>query len=391
MDADSSPVISFGSDVNATLTETSGMWSGMTYTATYSVTDGNQEAPGIDVMTVSALDMSGNLQVASNLDGLFSVDNLNPTVTALAVGNDMLADANTGSAFTITLTFSEGMGVDEPTIDFPEGTLTSSLTYNGGTWITANTFEAEYTALDAGVEIWDIDVEAVGAVDAVGNDQASDYTEFDVFDIDTRNPTVLLLSANTYNITSANIGTGGFTLATVFDEAMSDGTDPVITFPDEDPTPVITYSGGSSEWLNNTTFSSVYNVATDLITIQDIDVNVANATDAAGNEVEAYDIEDYFDIHTIVSVGNLDELSGVKVFPNPVHTGDVITVEWTDMPGEMSIQLYNVVGQQISKDEINGNVSGRHTIDTSGLSAGMYFVHLNSEKGQLMLNVQVVK
>ncbi len=81
-----------------------------------------------------------------------------------------------------------------------------------------------------------------------------------------------------------------------FDEAMDTGIDPTISFPVEDPSNTLTYSGGL--WDDNLNFTGSYLISDVDELLSNIDVRVNDAQDAAGNLMSTYDAADVFNIDT---------------------------------------------------------------------------------------------
>ena len=72
----------------------------------------------------------------------------------------------------------------------------------------------------------------------------------------------------------------------------------------------------------------------------------------------------------------------ITVFPNPVK--DFLNIKVTGSLDIKNIEIYNMLGKQIKS---YSNSFGR--IDVSGLSNGMYFLKLNTNKGVLQKNILV--
>jgi photosystem II stability/assembly factor-like uncharacterized protein len=62
-------------------------------------------------------------------------------------------------------------------------------------------------------------------------------------------------------------------------------------------------------------------------------------------------------------------------YPNPAR--ETLSIETTAFFGETTLALYNMNGQEVLKDQITNN---KTTIDLSGLTSGVYFLKLMSEK-----------
>ncbi|MBX7052523.1 MAG: T9SS type A sorting domain-containing protein [Flavobacteriales bacterium] len=391
------PTINFtGSDISSSLilTATSG-WTDMdTYTAVYYVNDQNIDVNGIGIQVLGVEDFSGNQMIEFNADDMLDIDTRNPQIVSLNVNETVLADADAGaSALNITFTFDEDMDTDtDPAVVFAASAdpLASSLTAQGGNWTDATHYVANYTLADAGEEIWDIDVTATGAADASGNAQEVSYSADGVFSIDTKNPTLVLATANTYNITSSFSGANGFTIATLFDEPMNTSTDPVVTFPNENPSAALT-SVSSQDWISSTSHSTSYTVANVLTSIPDVDVAISGASDAAGNAATASNQPDFFSVNIIISVNELSPEHQVNIYPNPTQSGNNVYLEWNKVPTGLQVDVFDSNGKLIwSKHAISASEK-KIAIETNGLSTGLYFVHINSDEGKAVYNISITK
>ena len=314
------------------LSNPAGMWSNanQTYTVTYDVTDNAADMFNIDVDVNGAQDVAGNNQAANyDADNNFSIKLSNPTVTLATTNLTTIIDANAGAGtFTISLTFSETMdGVTNPVISFPNAGGQTTLTTNSNTWNATNdVFSLAYTVTDNNENIPNIDIRAINARDSYGN-LMQQYDESAKFNIDMRNPAVSAVTVNANPVADANVGTGSFTLTVDYDENMNTGVNPVISFPTvgEDPTVnTLTYVGASSYWASNTRFVAVYDVTDANETIQNIDIRISGAQDAAGNTQDQYDDSDYLNVDT--ENPNVSSIS-VNIDPvTDVNAGATFTV-----------------------------------------------------------------
>jgi len=288
MDTGTDPVISFptsGEDAEAnTLSYNSGTWASNTqFVATYDVTDANETISNIDVRVTNARDAAGNLQQQYDDADYLNIDTENPTVSSITVNTNPITDTDAGGTFSITIIFNEDMdGSVDPNINFPVENPGSTLSASGGSWSNSTTYVVDYSINDADQELPDIDIQVSGARDIAGNTQVAN-TQNDVFSIDMNAPTVSGISASPVTITDGDVGGNTFSLTIDYSEIMNTGTNPTISFPTagEDPTSTITFSTGT--WNTNTQYVAQYNVADNEDNIANIDIQIAGATDAAGN------------------------------------------------------------------------------------------------------------
>ena len=70
------------------------------------------------------------------------------------------------------------------------------------------------------------------------------------------------------------------------------------------------------------------------------------------------------------------EKSLVRLFPNPVKSGDQLRVE-INFSESIQIEIYNIVGEKIQANFISSSASGIISIDTNGMSTGQYIVKIS--------------
>lgn len=391
------PVITFnGGEIGNTLvlTNNSG-WSDMnTYSAIYHVNDENISVNSLGISVSGIQDYAGNSMNAFDAANMLDIDTKNPSVSMMSGNENILADEHVGtSTFSITIAFDEAMNTAiDPVITMSSATdpFASSLENEGGSWTDDNHFVAEYSLQDAGEEIWNISVSTSGAVDAMGNEQESAYTSNGLFSIDTKNPELVVSSANTYNVTSSFAGQDGFTIVTTYSEPMNQSIDPQITFPVENPNAALT-SVSSQDWIGNNVHSTSYQVSNVLSSIPNIDVQVSGASDIAGNLASSVTYADFFSVNIIVSVNELDEAHQIRIYPNPVSNGNQINLEWKNTPNQLHVDMYNATGELVFTRGSVSSSDKKLMIDTNNLSSGIYFIHINSEKGRAVYNISITR
>jgi len=84
-----------------------------------------------------------------------------------------------------------------------------------------------------------------------------------------------------------------------------------------------------------------------------------------------------FDVETF-GVEDNDFADNFKVYPNPVEN-DQITIQATNMSGEVNISLSNMLGQRVmsTKGELTGN--GEMTLDIGDQQSGVYFIEVGQD------------
>ncbi|MFZ6051357.1 T9SS type A sorting domain-containing protein [Halocola ammonii] len=398
MDTSVDPSFSFPADdpTENSLTFVSGTWTdNTTYSLEFDVSDTFEELMDITLQVNGAQNLEGENQEPLVMTNAFYLDTRNPMVQSLSTSQEVITDADLGTAnFTISVSFDEEMDPGVlPEFVFVNGAANGTFVLNEteSEWLDEFTFSAVFDIEDENVEAENASIQSISGIDHFGNEQIF-FEESNVLTIDTKNPDVEFLSSNTYTILQENVGDSNFSIQAVFSEEMDTSTDATIGFPQEDPTSVISLNTDETGWLNAFTFVARYNVASSLAVIEDIDVNITGVQDLLGNPENEIQIPDYFTINmdTTSSVGEFDSpLAQVKIYPNPSATGNPIVVE---LPGgfntETDLVLYTPQGKTVYSKEFR-NQSGDLLIETEGLSAGLYFLQLRTKNNKKTFKVQI--
>lgn len=370
----------------------SGWLSTTSYTAVYDVADVNLAAVAVEIESIAAQDPAGNEQNIAVVSDAFMLDTDNPALNDVTMNDYQIADVNAGSGtITFTLVFSEGMDQTQtPSLDFtggdPSGSLSVNVAESG--WMNANTYEAVYDVADIDIEMDGLGFTISNLDDANGNPQMM-ISEPEVFAIDTRNPQLIILSANDYELTIDDTGAATFELIMIFDETMNTNSNPILLFPSENPLSIISANTTESGWINSTTYSAVYNVAGTEVTLMNIDVSVAASLDLAGNLLTTAAYEDFFDINiTSVGVAELGSTDGL-LFPNPALSGQSFSIRLGENTAPTRLEIYSVSGQLVHAEQPIAQ-AGNITV-SADLAEGVYFVNLMTDKGMLNMKLQVIR
>lgn len=92
------------------------------------------------------------------------------------------------------------------------------------------------------------------------------------------------------------------------------------------------------------------------------------------------------DCDTTTGISNMVppyEETKITVFPNPTHALTTVLLNQGPQNGEVSIEFYNLTGQQVQAKthQLNSYGYGEWQIDCSGFSPGIYFYQVKSENG----------
>jgi hypothetical protein len=369
--------------------QASGWLSPTQYRVIYSVQDNNEEYNNIVMQLSSAKDSKGNIQNPYNAIDQFEVDLKNPLVTAITFSENLVSDQNLGG-ITATIEFDDDMDPNtDGLLSFPNDDIAAAgLSFTSGLWTASDTYVVSLDVNDAGVEVDDIDALFDGAKDNAGNDLAVEFAVSNAFSVDTKNPQVVFVGTNNSNILAGDDGTS-FTITAGFDEAMDESANPVISFPVENPTAVI--AAGSSSWPGSTIYQQDYMVTNVQLILPNIDVQVANAKDLAGNLCVLNIEANLFDITTGVGVVEFTEANGLVVYPNPVDRGNEVIVQWQGDANNVGYVLYNVLGEKVMVQTATNQSGNNLHIQTDNLSTGMYMLQMEMDGQYKVINVQVIR
>ena len=359
-----------------------------TYVAQYIVLDGNTEAASISLSASGVSDIHGNVQMESTLNNAFSIDTKNPMVATLASSNELLADTDAGNPFQIEITFDDAMDTaTDPEIQFT--TPIASLTANAGAsfWVDNNTYSAAFEFADDNVELSNIVIEVSGSTDDAGNAQNVIHYNFNLFEIDSRNPQVVSLTPSTITVNSGDIGNSTFAITVDFDEAM-----------DQNQAPALTLSGtassylslsASSGWSSAYSFTARYDVANVDASVSNIGVTVSPAaTDAAGNALESTGFDNVFNIDVVSGVNAIANAEGGwSVYPNPVVSGQMLNIISNDA-FITGIAITDAMGRAIH--QLTGTNTRSLMMNTATWSSGLYMVRLTTTKGAQVRQFMVI-
>lgn len=91
----------------------------------------------------------------------------------------------------------------------------------------------------------------------------------------------------------------------------------------------------------------------------------------------------------IVSVIGINEnINTFSIYPNPAH--DIIQLDYGGVVGSIQLQINNIQGQQVYEKTLEGFTNLQNQkIDISDWPAGIYFITINNEKGQIVKKILV--
>jgi len=344
------------------------------------------ESYGIGILLTGIRDLSGNAASVLQIDSLFSIDTKRPDLLTTVPSSATIADANVGTGgFSIDIHYSEKMNTSQlPVVGlFNNGTLLSDVSYSifSSTWTNDSTFHALFNVLDNNLEISNLMLEVNFAQDISGNAQ-NILTEVDWINLDTKNPSIVVLSANTYIVNSGNTN---FQLIAVFDEAIDNSNEPVFDFvATQNVGSILTYNSSTSAWLNSFTFKAIYDVQNITFIETGIDIEPQQVFDMAGNTLVPNVYNDYFDInYEPLGISSLEQQNTTFIYPNPLEGGS--TLNFISQSGNdiiLGINLYSSDGKLVFSESLSQANNGVQSINLPSLDAGIYFMLGNTANTQ---------
>ena len=286
------PTLTLTPNPTTTFTNAGGAWSpgNTVYTWTYDVVDVGVTVADIDVAVSGGQDAAGNVQVLGTNADYVDIDTQNPTVTSIVASDLLIGDADAGTPFTVTVDFSEAMNSGSTPTFVSSPSVATTLAFSSGGWVDGDTYQAIYSVTDADVDQNSVTIGVINARDAAGNGQ-QDYTAAHEFEIDTANPSVSAVVADT-----AVVYDGDLTqqITVTFSEAMKTSAAPAITFSVGTWTP-----GAAGTWtVGNTVRTRTYMLTDSNQTAANVTVAVTGAQDAVGNDQQTHAVQSEFEIDT---------------------------------------------------------------------------------------------
>lgn len=326
-------------------------------------------------------DVSGNRVDDFSLEDLFSIDTKRPQILELIPSSNIISDSDVGAnGFTILVEFDEPMDeTQKPIVElFENGTLSNSVNYNVfvSEWLNDTVFEAQYNVVDNNLEKENIEVRVNFGRDLAGNGQAI-LEEANWISLDTKNPNLISLTANTYLL---NNQFPQFEIIGVFNEIMQNDATPNLFFPNHTEVEnFLVKNNNLSLWLNSSTVKLTYSMSSEAVNISDIDIEMQEAFDIAGNKLENSLSNQFFSIDfEPLNINEIGLLEGLFVYPNPIYSYQNLKIKTDGLHGNIEAQFYNTLGQLVSKQDRQIS-SNEVEFSMSSLSSGVYIVKFKYE------------
>jgi hypothetical protein len=332
----------------------------------------------IGILLTGIKDISGNSPSTIQIDSLFSIDTKRPLIVNYSPSANIIADASVGTGgFYVDIIYNEKMNTAQlPVVElYNNGTLLADASYSifSSTWLNDTTYHALFNVIDNNLEIADLSLQINFGQDVLGNGQTLN-TMPNWINLDTKNPSIVVLSANTYLIDSSNTS---FQLIAVFDEPIDNASVPVFDFAAaQNVNPILSVNTSASAWLNAFTYKSVYDVQNITFDEPAIDVTTQQVYDIAGNLITNFVYDNYFGIYyNPLGINNIAESSQTFIYPNPIEGGGLLSlVSENSNESIQHLALYSSDGKMVFNESLNPANNGIQSVSIPALNAGIYFL-----------------
>jgi len=348
---------------------------------TYNLQNEPFELSNIDASIIGIKDSYGNSPSTDSVLNFLNIDTKRPEILNTVKSSPVISDIQLGNGmFNIVLEFSETMNIQQKPIlqILNNQNILADITYHvfSSSWLDQNHFKANFNVSDNNIEIDSLSITINFAKDVSGNSQSIlNYSNY--LKIDTKNPELISLYANTYSLLNSS---NQLVLLSVFNEEMQQNSTIEFQFiADNNISNLFVSNSFESSWLNPLTFESVYNITNDTILTTDVDVVPNNLFDLAGNLILPTTFQNFINLN-FEGVGISENKTKINayVFPNPIQNSPFLNLFVEKGFRGKSITINSLEGKQIFFENVETKNLSNHLINVSNLSSGMYFLELRS-------------
>jgi hypothetical protein len=368
--------------------------SSTTFRKVYDLSNANEQLFNILAEIVQARDLAGNAPETTQFPDLFTVDTKQAQVSTTDPMVSVVNNANVGlGGFHVDIEYDEPMDAAfSPLVQITStDPIGNSFVHSTGQsqWTDASTYRAAFNVNDEEREATDLTLSISFARDVSGNIQLP-ISVNGVFALDTKDPTLLVTTSNTYDITGSNTGTTGFSVLSIFSEPMDTEIAPVLLFDPPIPQDVLALNEGASEWLNSTAYQWRYDVGTVYAEVDPVAITISAARDQAENSMVDSTDPAYFSISLLVGIAEVGGSIGLDAYPNPVPSGASLMLTVPRSMNDVTIELIDVQGRIIRKDPHRSISAGTFEYPLSRTVSGLYLLRLTSPSfvGHVKLQLQ---
>jgi len=383
------PEISFNFDAESgiefsRIDSLSGWENDSTYTCHFFIFAEEVNSQNIGLEIGGVKDLAENEITLFVLDNFLLLDLIRPELIDFQLSHSLInVKVANEDLLEISFLFSEACDTeDHPLISFTHPLIDSFLLMSESLsgWESDSLFVAVFEIGNEEIEISDVSLRFENVRDLAANELLT--TEIpDIINIDTRPPGLISLTANTYLIELENTGEATLMVNVIFDEPMNPASEVNLEwiYSEAPPEVPLIQNTDLSGWENDSSWIAVFDVLELHFIDEEVGLRINSAQDLAENEMTEWTEDSFIAVRiNPVAVINQDISEIINLFPNPIKSGEILYLEANANENQaVSFQIFDYGGRLLfsgKKDSSSGNLI---KISTEGLSAGLYFIHVN--------------
>ncbi len=356
----------------------------------YNLLNKDRTFKNIDVSLEKLRTSNGNRPTPLVMEDWFSIDTKQPSVSNLTPSSNVISDQDTGNAnFEIVVTYSEAMDTSQGVVlAFKHSkNLSNSVAFNPfqSQWKNDSNFIGRFDVYDENIEMDSLELSVSQGKDWVGNPQVT-FSEKNFIDLDTRNPHITKLNANTHQIKNS---TSQFRLTASFDEAMDTLKHPQYTFSNnKDLLEILRENATQTLWLNDQKHQKTFKVQPGNVDQENTNVAIQNASDEASNPVADTTFEDYLAV-TLTGIAKSVDRPKVFVYPNPLQSGKDLYLRVPDSDHNFTVTIHSTEGKLVYEKKVIPGNRPRLNLGQPVSSTGVYCINIRNEHYNEILKLVV--
>ena len=346
----------------------------------------------MDISLLPFKDLNGNSVSNYLYADALRIDTKRPGVISIESNTNIVSDDQTGTNnFLLDLAFDENMNIEKEVIVelFLDNSLSEDINFKvfQSYWLNDSVYRAVFEVEDNGVELQGYELQINFGEDASNNPQDLIVRD-DFIDLDTRNPEILSLTANTYSLTEAD---SQWEVTAVFDELMD--TTKGMEFAFSNVIGIDNYlsiNTNNSVWLNPLVYKLVYDVNPGAFSQEFISIYPLAGTDTALNLISEFLMDSFLTIN-LETVSVKDLANDLKLYPVPVQAGDWLYFNVGPSITDLTVQLFNELGQIMLSKRVEVNTLGEGQISIPDAVEGICFIKFTSKSFSIQRKIMVSK
>lgn len=351
------------------------------YEAKFNLENDAQHIFNISVQVDGITDTNLNTLSNTILTNIFNIDTKRPSILDVLPSTEVIYDGNVGSnGFYLDVAFNEVMDQlsgPQITLSHPDFNLNTSLVFNpfSTSWLNDSIARCYFNVQDQNIEVDSLLLSVDFAKDSSGNMQ-NIFFQNNFVDLDTKNPSLIVFNASSYDIDNH---TQTWESLQIYDEPMDQNIDPELIFSPIEVSSILDFNINNSFWLNETTYTGIYEVIPSDTSISSIVVSVIESRDLAGNIIDENSYNNFLDI----SLSNLKVINEKQnhsvIYPNPASSGSRVVISFVNNIDISGVTLTDNAGR-ILKKSVYDKTSNLFEFELPIISRGNYFINIKSNR-----------